>query len=198
MCKKKPSAASISPAPKGPTIPAQGNALGFRPPNIAALKGRSIPLARRTWFAPCANVVIMISTSESLSLPETSNGKAAKGNCVAARRGGEQPAADPQSRTKVKPIRPATTASLRGNGEACRASGDPSGRHPSLMAKDGVVEGGWDENAGKVSWWTVEICPGRTPPKRRRAEVRAAIVAMKRRINASGAKGGRKVERPRP
>jgi hypothetical protein len=43
----------------------------------------------------------MKSTSESLSHPETSNGKAAGGNCVVARRGGEQPEADLRSQTKV-------------------------------------------------------------------------------------------------
>jgi len=64
------------------------------------------------------------------------------------------------------------------------------------MAMGWVVEGGWGENAGKVSWWTVEICPGRRLRERHRAEVRAAIVASKRG-NARGAKGGREVERPR-
>jgi len=41
------------------------------------------------------------STSESLSHPETSYGKAAGGNCVVARRGGEQPEADLRSQTQV-------------------------------------------------------------------------------------------------
>ena len=43
----------------------------------------------------------MKSTSESLSHPETSYGKAAEGNCVVVRRGGEQPEADLRSQTKV-------------------------------------------------------------------------------------------------
>ncbi len=47
----------------------------------------------------------MKSTSESLSHPETSYGKAAGGNCVVVRRGGEQPEADLRSQTKVNPIR---------------------------------------------------------------------------------------------
>ncbi len=60
----------------------------------------------------------MKSTSESLSHPETSNGRAAGGNCVVVRRGGEQPEADLWSQTKVNPIRFATAASLRTSGEA--------------------------------------------------------------------------------
>ena len=147
--------------------------------------------------AASANEVTMIPTSESLSPPGTSYGRAAGGNCVAARRGGEQPEADPRSRTQVNPIRLPATASLLANGEACRGSGDPSGRHPSSKARAGVAGDGWGGNAGKVSWRTVESCPGRTPRQRRRAAVRAAVVALKRG-NARGAKGGRKVERPRP
>ena len=65
------------------------------------------------------------------------------------------------------------------------------------MGEKRVVGDGWGENAGKVSCGSVEGCPGRNPRKRSRAEVRAAIVAMKRG-NACGAKGGRKVERQRP
>jgi hypothetical protein len=139
----------------------------------------------------------MKSTSESLSHPETSNGRAAGGNCVVARRGGEQPEADLRSQTKVNSIRFTTTASLRVTGEACRMSGYRSGQHPSLNARDWVVVDGWGENAGKGSCGSVENCPGRNPRKRSRAEVRVAIVAMKRG-NARGAKGGRKVERQMP
>jgi len=58
----------------------------------------------------------MKSTSESLSHPETSYGKAAEGNCVVVRRGGEQPVADLRSQTEVNPIRFTTAASLLGNG----------------------------------------------------------------------------------
>lgn len=146
---------------------------------------------------PWCECKYMKSTSESLSPPETSNGRAAEGNCVAVRWGGEQPEADPQSQTKVNPIRPSTAASLLGNGEACRMSGDRSDRHLSSMVKDRAVGGGWGENAGKVSCGRIESCPGRNPRKRSRTEVRAAIRAMKRG-NARRAKGGRKVERPRP
>jgi hypothetical protein len=139
----------------------------------------------------------MKSTSESLSHPETSYGKAAEGNCVVARRGGEQPEADLRSQTKVNPIRFTTAASLLGNGEACRKSGNHFPLHSSLTREKWDVVDGWGENAGKVSCGSTESCPGRKPRKRNRTAVRAAIVAMKRG-NARGAKGGRKVERPRP
>ena len=138
----------------------------------------------------------MKSTSESLSHPETSYGKAAGGNCVVVRRGGEQPEADLRSQTKVNPIRFTTTASLLGNGEACRMSGNRFPLHPSSTREKRAVVDGWGENAGKVSCGRVEICSGRNPRERSRAEVRAVIV-VKKRGNARGAKGGRKVERSR-
>ena len=139
----------------------------------------------------------MKSTSESLSHPETSYGRAAGGNCVVARRGGEQPEADLRSQTKVNPFRFTATASLRATGEACRMSGNRFLPHPSLTGEKRVVGDGWGENAGKVSCGRVEICPGRNPRKRSRAEVRAVIVVMKRG-NARGARDGRKVERQKP
>ena len=139
----------------------------------------------------------MKSTGESPSPPETSNGRAAEGNCVVARRGGEQPEADLRSQTKVNPIRFTTVASLLANGEACRMSGNRFLPHPSFTGEKRTIVDGWGENAGKVSCGRVEICPGRNSRKRNRAEVRAVIVVMKRG-NARGAKGGRKVERQRP
>ena len=139
----------------------------------------------------------MKSTSESLSHPETSNGKAAGGNCVVARRGGEQPEADVRSQTRVNPIRFTTAASLRANGEACRMSGNRFLPHPSYTGENRAVEDGWGENAGKVSCGRIESCPGRNPRERSRAAVRVAIVVMKRG-NSRGAKGGRKVERQQP
>src|SRR5580704_19589488 len=42
----------------------------------------------------------------------------AEGNCVAARRGGEQPEANEPSATQVNSIRPVALASLLANGEA--------------------------------------------------------------------------------
>ena len=139
----------------------------------------------------------MKSTGESPSHPETSNGRAAGGNCVAARRGGEQPEADLRSQTQVNPIRFTTTASLRAIGEACRMSGNRLPPHPSFTGEKRVVVDGWGENAGKVSCGSIEICPGRNPRERGRAEVRAVVVAMKRG-NARGARDGRKVERQGP
>ena len=161
-------------------------------------RARSVsPPPERSESLPWCERTYMKSTSESLSHPETSNGRAAEGNCVVVRRGGEQPEAELRSQTKVNPIRPSTAASLPGNGEACRMSGNRFLPHPSFTGENRVVGGGWGENAGKVSCGSVESCPGRNPRERNRTAVRAAIVVMKRG-NSRGAKGGRKVERPRP
>ena len=92
----------------------------------------------------------MKSTSESLSHPETSYGRAAEGNCVVVRRGGEQPEADLRSQTKVNPIRFTTTASLLGNGEACRMSGNRFPLHPSSTREKRVVADGWGENVARL------------------------------------------------
>ena len=51
-----------------------------------------------------------------------------EGNCVAARRGGEQPEVNDQSVTQVNSIRPAVVASLLGNGEAQLTHGPSQGR----------------------------------------------------------------------
>jgi len=146
---------------------------------------------------PWCERTYMKSTGESPSHPETSNGRAAGGNCVVVRRGGEQSEADLRSQTKVNPIRPSTAASLLGNGEACRMSGNRFLPHPSFTGEKRAVGGGWGENAGKGSCGSVESCSGRNPRERNRAAVRAAIVVMKWG-NSRGAKGGREVERPRP
>ena len=181
-------------APHGPLC-----FLGFLPvqnsgaPPLRILQAGGTP-ARR--LPPCA-CTYMKSTSESLSPPATSAGRAAGGNCVAARRGGEQPEADLRSQRKLNPIRPVAAASPRGTGEASCVSGYRSDRHSSSKVKDWAVMGGWGENAGKVTCGSTEICPDRTLRRQCRAEVRAAIVAMKRG-NARGAKGGRKVGKPRP
>jgi hypothetical protein len=133
----------------------------------------------------------MKSTSESLSRPETSNGRAAGGNCVVVRRGGEQPEADLWSQTKVNPIRFATAASLLASGEASGQSHIRFLSHFSYKGEKRAVVDGWGENAGKVSYGSVETCAGRNPFRRDCAGVRAAIVA-KKRGNSRGAKGGRK------
>jgi len=139
----------------------------------------------------------MESTGESPSPPKTSRGEQPK--VTASPRGGVESnrrrIRGPEQ--KVNPIRPVTAASLLRNGEACRKGGDRCAPHPSSMGKHRAVGGDWGGNAGKVSCGSVEICPGRIPRERDRAEVRAAIVAWKRG-NARGAKGGRKVERRGP
>ena len=146
--------------------------------------------ARRAGCPDQCERTYMKSTGESPSHPETSYGRAAEGNCVVARRGGEQPEADLRSQTRVNPIRFTTAASLLVSGEACRMSGNRFLPHPSFTGEKRAVVDGWGENAGKVSCGRVESCPGRTPRERSRTAVRAAIVVMKRG-NARGAKGGR-------
>ena len=145
---------------------------------------------------PCERTY-MKSTSESLSHPETSNGRGAGGNCVVVRRGGEQPEADLRSQTKVNPIRFSTAASLRASGEASGKRHIRFLTHSSYRGEKRAVGDGWGGNAGKVSYGSVENCLGRNPRKRGRTEVRAAIV-VKKRGNARGVKGGRKVERQKP
>ena len=136
----------------------------------------------------------MNSTSESLSPPETRNGRAAEGNCVIARWGGKQPEADLRSQTKVNPIRPITVASLLASGEACRMSGDcalhinSSKETYRLLRVFGVRTQG---RAHEEAW---RAARAEHPRERSRAAVRAAIVVMKR-SNVRGAKGGRKVDR---
>jgi hypothetical protein len=88
----------------------------------------------------------MKSTSESRSHPETSNGRAAEGNGVVARRGGEQPEADLRSQTKVNPIRFTTAASLLANDETCRMSGNRFLPHPSYTGEKRV----WIDKPGSV------------------------------------------------
>ena len=139
----------------------------------------------------------MKSTSESLSPSKTRNGRAAEGNCVAVKRGGEQPEAEPWSQTQVNSIRLTTVASLPEKGEACRMSGNRPRQHPSSETKERTVVGAWSGNVGKVSWGNVETCADRTRGNSRRAGVRAFIVVMKRG-NARGAKEGRKVKRRNP
>ena len=140
---------------------------------------------------------VMKSTSESLSLPETSNGRAAGGNCVVVRRGGEQPEADPRSQTQVNPIRHAIAASLLGSGEACRMSGDRSGRHSSSAVRNGLLGVAGVRTRGRFHDGPLRPVRAGSRASGAGAGVRAVIVARKRG-NACGAKGGRKVERTRP
>ena len=157
----------------------------------------SCPKARQARGQSQCEHTCMNSRGESPTPPGTSNGRAANGNCVVMRRGGEQPKAEPWSQTKVNSIRPTASASLLGKGEACRVSGETPRTRTSFEKRGGDAEGGWSENVAKGTCGRVESCPGRNPYQRGRAAVRAAIGAMKRG-NARGAKGGREVERPRP
>ena len=120
----------------------------------------------------------MKSTSESLSHPETSYGRASGGNCVVVRRGGEQPEAELRSQTRVNPIRFTTTASLLASGEACRMSGNRFLPHPSFTGRNGLL---WMVGVRTQRRYHVEapeICSGRNPRERSRAEVRAVIVLL--------------------
>ncbi len=86
----------------------------------------------------------------------------AEGNCVAARRGGEQPEANDSSATQVNSIRPVALASLLGKGETQvttatsmegwrRETGpsDHAVKPESLKPKRGNREGqGWLEAEG--------------------------------------------------
>ena len=82
----------------------------------------------------------MKATSKSLSHPETSNGRAAGGNCFVVRRGGEQPEADLQSQTKVNPMRFATAASLLASGVASDQSHIRFLSHLSYKGEKRAVE----------------------------------------------------------
>jgi len=110
--------------------------------------------AGRSCIACSCERTYMKSTSESLRHPETRNGRAAGGNVVVARRGGEQPEADLRSQTRVNPIRFTTVASLRAIGEACRMSGNRFLPHPSHTGEKRTVVDGWGENAGEGIMWT--------------------------------------------
>ena len=119
---------------------------------------------------------------------------AAEGNCVAARRGGEQPEAEGRSRTQVNSIRPPSRASQLANGEASRASGKPVPVRGLPILATGRDGGGWSENDPKgtgVKWRDLPACQERRP-----AGGRASIVARKPG-NAGGAKGRRKTNRPK-
>ena len=133
----------------------------------------------------------MNSTGESPGPPKSSSGRAAEGNCVAVRRGGEQPEADLQSQTQVNSIRPTVVASLLANGEAYARRDNRTRLHRSNKGGVRATEGGWSENAGKGSYVSGESCRAQDCEEADPAAVRAAIGA-KKPGNAGGAKGGRK------
>ena len=113
------------------------------------------------------------------------------GNCVAARRGGEQPETEDWSRTKVNSIRQVQRASLLGKGEACRASGESVPVQGLPKLETGRCKCGWSGNDLKGPWDKWRDRPG--CQERSPAGVRASIVA-KKPGNAGGAKGRRKTK----
>lgn len=142
-------------------------------------------------MAPCG-IKSMNSVCESHNPPGDRKAVAAGGNCVAARRGGEQPEAEVWSQIgrprPVNSIRWLRGASLRSKGEACRESGEPRTAEGLSMLERGPRSHGWSENALKGSGMTIRDRRGRLI----RVGVRAPIVAMKPG-NAGGAKERRKV-----
>jgi hypothetical protein len=134
----------------------------------------------------------------------------AEGNCVVERRGGEQPDAksQPINKTKLNPIRPDTTASLLVKDEApdrkpiregqgdfgsprCFPAGAAQGR--CRVVGDGTV-GSW----GDVKRGTRPGKGGGVHLRERSEEPQPGgvrvLVVVKKRGNARGAKGDRKVE----
>jgi hypothetical protein len=106
--------------------------------------------------------------------------RVAEGNCVAERRGGEQPKANLSSQSsqtrRLNPIRLVGVASLHVKGEALALSlPEAITKHDHTIAKDS--DGVWDEKAGKAEQLSVEILLGATESGE---EVRALIVALKR------------------
>ena len=123
------------------------------------------------------------------------------GNCVAARRSGEQPEGNDPSATQVNSIRPVTSTSLLLNGEVQNTpttsrEGWWEGSRPRGKATEAKpeqrqwgVRGGWRQKDRKTRHLNRETCPQAGSA----AGVRAPIVARKR-SNSRGAKGCRKME----
>ena len=135
----------------------------------------------------------------------------AEGNCVAERRGGEQPEANDQSIIKkmMNSIRPYALASLLAKGEAQNGSRPRKGitatPRPELRRTVSAVTGmhgvggdrmvgSWSEmNQGSRFGKGTAFMIGRGSEEPYPKGDRAFVVARKRG-NARGAKGGRKVE----
>ena len=130
----------------------------------------------------------MNSECESHNRPGGRDRGAVKGNCVAARRGGEQPETEGWSRTEVNSIRHANRASLLGKGEAGRAIGESVTEQALPKLETDRFGCGWSGNDRKGTWDKWRDRRGR----QKRAGVRGSIVARKPG-NAGGAKGPRKV-----
>ena len=138
----------------------------------------------------------MNSASESLRPERSVQRAAAEGNCVVARRGGEQPEAETQSTTEVptsvNPFRPAIPASLLAKGEASDSGNAVGlfGPHPTSKGGNRGVEGGWGWNERKGAWLMIESHMGgrRRPPCGSQS-----IHSSEEAGNVRGAKGCRKV-----
>lgn len=116
---------------------------------------------------------------------------AVESNCVAARRGGEQLETEGWSRTKVNSIRHVRRASLLGQGEACRASGEQITVRELPRLESCRLGCGWSGNDWKGTWdkWRARLGSRREGSD----AVRASIVAGKP-DNSGGAKGRRKMK----
>lgn len=127
-----------------------------------------------------AFAMLMELTSERLSTTQTWR-RVAEGNCVAARRGGEQPEANRSSQNsllrQLNPIRPFGMASLRSMCEAqVQYLSEAISKHVNVwIARES--EGGWGGKVGKVPQLSKEIPVG---AEESGGEVRASIVALKR------------------
>ena len=159
-------------------------------PNVGHYRGAAFepPTHRRLESRRACVHETMNSGCESHYRPGGKYRGAVEGNCVAVRRGGEQPETDGRSQTQVNSIRHAQRASLRAMSEACRASGESVSVQglPKLKTDRGGC--GWSENDRKRAWVKWRDRRGTLT----RAGVRGSIVAMKPG-NAGGAKGPRKV-----
>jgi hypothetical protein len=125
--------------------------------------------------------------SENLNAIEPGSGGEAKGNCVAARRGGKQPAAKEQSQTDVNSIRCLSVASLPVKGEAC-IKGDPCPQHPPVIVEHGTDRYGWSGNVTKEICVSGESCMGRQRSQGRAMqqseppyELRSPVMRMEQR-----------------
>jgi len=178
---------------------------------VVKLCFRGLPWLRRSrsrdrrgparWRAPPALTIGARASALAQCVHETMNSEceshyraggrdrhAVEGNCVVARRGGEQLETEGWSQTKVNSIRHVQRVSLLGKGEACRESDEPVLVRGLPILETGRCRCGWSGNVWKGA--------GDKWRDRREwltgAGVRGSIVA-KKPGNAGGAKGSRKV-----
>ena len=115
-----------------------------------------------------ASVIMTIyhPISATLKATKPDNGGEAEGNCVVARRGGEQPKAKKQSQIQVNSIRFMSSASLLAIGEAC-AKRDLCQLHHLVITEHRDDMDGWSENASKdvyvngessMAWQQTQVC----------------------------------------